>query len=508
MRITTFFRFVSGALFVGLAFPVGAQLVFTDVTDQAGIALTDLLTESVAWGDFDDDGDEDLYLTGNGTNHLFRNDGGGFFTDITEDAGVGDPGFGVGTAFGDLDNDGDLDLYVVNFGEGLDVLFRNDGPVGPGGSYRFSNVTRAAGTTIERSSRGMAFVDYDRDGLLDLFVMAIGQNILYRNLGGLRFRDVAPELGVGQDDQGVGVVVVDVDDNGWPDIYTGNRSGDLSNLFLNSDGRFEDSAANAGITARGLGMGVLAFDHDNDLDFDLYWTTWPGSATPVPNRLYENRGDGTFTDQGAASGTDDPQGWGISCNAGDVDLDGWQDFVVTNGFDPVSGPNVLFRNDGDGSFSDVTEAIGGGAFDGRGAAFADFDNDGDLDLVITADAGEPNRLWRNDSAGGNHWLVVRLNGTASNASAIGARVVVRTASGSTVQEVSGGVGRGSQNSLPLEFGLGFESEIEELTIRWPSGTVQTFYMLSADRYVTVTEPRVANGSTRRARGRRSNRNGP
>ncbi len=479
-----------GSVITFLAPPVSAQLVLTDITNEAGIALTEMLTESVAWGDYDNDGDEDLYLTGNGTNHLFRNDGEGHFTDITEVAQVGDAGFGVGTAFGDLDNDGDLDLYVVNFGEGLDVLYRNDGPTGPNGAYQFSNVTSVAGTTIERSSRGMTFVDYDRDGLLDIFVMAIGRNILYRNQGSLRFRDVAAELGVDQDDQGVGVVAVDVDDNGWPDLFTGNRSVDPSNLYLNQGGEFADVASSAGITGRGLGMGVLAFDADSDLDFDLYWTTWPGTGSPVPNRLYENRGGGIFTDQGAASGTDDPRGWGISGNAGDVDLDGWQDFVVTNGFDSSTGPNVLFLNSRDGAFTDASDSIGGGAFDGRGAAFADFDNDGDLDLVMTADAGEPNRLWRNDSANGNHWLGLRLKGTVSNASAVGARVVVTTSAGSMVQEVSGGAGRGSQNSLPLEFGLGSATVVEEITVRWPNGTVQTIRNLSVDRYFNLLEPKA------------------
>ena len=488
---------------IGVAFfatSARAQVIFTDVTEEAGIALEGSLTESVAWGDYDNDGDEDLYLTADGPNHLFRNDGGGRFTDVTQAAGVGNGGFSVGTAFGDLDNDGDLDLYVVNFGGGPDVLYRNDGPVGPGGAYRFSDRTSAAGTSFQDSSRGVAFVDYDRDGLLDIFVLAIGPNILYHNDGDLRFRNVAAALGVNQDDQGVGVVATDIDGDGWPDLYTGNRSGDLSNLYLNLEGDFDDIASDAGVTARGLGMGVAAFDFDNDLDMDLYWTTWPGSGNPVRNRLYENRGDLLFEDIAVASGTDDPLGWGISCNAGDIDLDGWQDLFVTNGFDPSSGANVLFQNLGNGSFADITGVIGGGAFDGRGVAFADFDNDGDLDLVVTADAGEPNRLWRNDSVTGHHWLGLHLRGTRSNRSAIGARVVVTTAEGSFVQEVSGGAGRGSQNSLPLEFGLGETTVVEQLTIRWPSGTVQTMRNLSVDRYIELTEPAVA---SRRSGGRRA-----
>jgi hypothetical protein len=459
-----------------------SQIVFTDITLEAGVGLDGWLTESVAWGDYDNDGDEDLYLTVNGPNHLFRNDGGGQFTDVTEEARVGNDLFSVGTAFGDLDNDGDLDLYVVNFDAGLDVLYRNDGPVGPGGAYRFTDVTVSAGTTLERSSRGMAFVDFDRDGLLDIFVNAIGLNILYRNLGNLRFQNVAGALGVDQDDQGVGVVASDVDNNGWPDLFTGNRSNQMSNLYLNDGGVFEDVAGRTGISLRGLGMGVAAFDGDNDLDIDLYWTCWPN----VPNAYYENLGN-RFENVAPASATDDPLGWGISVNAGDVDLDGWQDFFVTNGFDPTTTPNVLFRNLGNGSFSDITDVLGGGAFDGRGVAFADFDNDGDLDLVVTSDSGEPNRLWRNDSETGHHWFGLRLRGTKSNMSAIGARVVVTTADGSYVQEVSGGAGRGSQNSLPLEFGLGSATLIESVTIRWPSGAEQTLRRVRVDRYIEIQE---------------------
>jgi hypothetical protein len=473
-----------------------AQVVFTDVTEEAGIALRDWLTESVAWGDYDNDGDEDLYLTVEGPNHLFRNDGGGRFTDVTEDAGVGNDGFSVGTAFGDLDNDGDLDLYVVNFSGGLDALYRNDGPTGPGGAYWFTDITLSARTNIERSSRGMAFVDYDRDGLLDIFVMAIGPNILYRNLGGLRFVNVAGSLGVDQDDQGVGVVATDINVDGWPDLFTGNRSNDPSNLFMNQGGFFVDAAESVGITERGLGMGVAAFDADNDLDMDLYWTSWP----EVANALYGNRGGDLFENVATASATDDPLGWGISCNVGDVDLDGWQDIFVTNGFSDTSGPNVLFRNLGDGAFADITATLGGGAFDGRGVAFADFDNDGDLDLVVTADMNEPTRLWRNDSPTSHHWLGLRLRGTQSNRSAIGARVVVTTSEGSYVQEISGGAGRGSQNSLPLEFGLGPATVVEELTIQWPSGTVQTRRNVVVDRYLTITEPVT---TVRRSGGRRA-----
>ncbi|MCP4249781.1 MAG: CRTAC1 family protein [bacterium] len=461
-----------------------AQLAFTDVTGTAGVGLAAELTESLAWGDYDNDGDEDLYLTNDGVNRLFRNDGNDFFSDVTAESGTGDASWSVGAAFGDLDNDGDLDLYLVNFSPGPDVLYRNDGPVGVDGAYVFSNVTATAGTTVERSSRGMALLDYDRDGLLDIYVMAIGEYILYHNLGNLQFVDVAADLGVNASQTGVGVVCTDVDNNGWMDIFTGNRSNAQNMLYLNDAGTFTALPLAAGIDQTGLGMGVLSFDHDNDLDFDLYWTSWPSQ----PNALYENLTGTTFADVAAASGTLDPNGWGISCNAGDVDNDGWQDFFVTNGFDPSTTPNVLFHNQTGGLFADATAALGGAAFDGRGAAFADYDNDGDLDLAVTADAGESTRLWRNDTVNTHHWITLKLIGDASNRSGIGARIEVATPLMTTVQEVSGGAGRGSQNSLPVEFGLGAAATIDEITIRWPSGRVQTITGVGVDQILTVTEP--------------------
>jgi len=266
------------------------ELRFTDITETAGVALPGVLTESVAWGDYDGDGDEDLYLTNDGPNRLFRNDGGDRFTD-------------VGTG---------------------------------------------AGTRVERSSRGVALVDFDRDGRLDIYVMAVGANILYWNAGGLRFVDVAPATGAAAPATGVGVVASDLNGDGWPEIFTGNRSGDRSSLLVFGSRGFVDVAAEAGLDAAGLGMGVIALDYDNDLDFDLYWTTWPGDGRPVPNALYRNLGNLSFEDVAAEAGTQDPAGWGISANAGDVDNDGWTDFLVTNGFSPASGPNVLFRNRGDG----------------------------------------------------------------------------------------------------------------------------------------------------------------
>jgi len=299
--------------------------------------------------------------------------------------------------------------------------------------------------------------------------------------------DVAAPAGVQAPATGVGVVASDLDDDGWPDLFTGNRSFDPNRLFLKDAVGFRDVTFEAGILAVGLGMGVISFDYDNDLDFDLYWTAWPGDGQPVPNAFYRNEGGIGFVDVAAETGTLDPLGWGISAAHGDVDLDGWMDFFVTNGFSPASSANVLFRNRGNGTFEDATVALGGGRFDGRGVGFADYDNDGDLDVIVTAGASAPTRLWRNDSATGHHWLTLRLLGTISNRSAIGARVEVRTSLRTTVREVSGGAGRGNQSSLPLEFGLGTAERVLRVTVRWPSGLVQVIEDLAVDQGLTITE---------------------
>ncbi len=459
----------------------GQDLVFTEVADAAGVSLPDTLTESLAWGDYDGDGDQDLYLTNNGPNNLFRNDGGGVFVDVTGSAGVGSDLFSVGAAFGDLDNDGDLDLYVVTFQSGGDVLYRNNG------DGTFSDVAALAGLINEDSSRGVAFVDYDRDGLLDIYVNAIGPDILYHNLGDLKFEEASGILGPNAGGLGVGVVASDLNNDGWVDIYNGNRSGDLSNLWLNESGVLRDVAQEAGVTATGLGMGVLAFDYNNDLAMDLYWTTWPGD-TGTANALYRNNGAGAFVDVAAQTGVTDVTGWGISSNAGDLDNDGWIDFFVTNGFSSDSGPNALFRNrDGQG-FDNITHVLGGGSFDGRGVAFADYDGDGDLDFMVTGGPDANNRLWRNDTQNGNHFLSIRLVGSASNASAIGARVQVVAGETTAVREVSGGAGRGSFNSLPVHFGLGASCLADEVRIFWPSGQESRFLNVSGDQMLEITEP--------------------
>ncbi|MEQ9426081.1 MAG: FG-GAP-like repeat-containing protein [Cyclobacteriaceae bacterium] len=458
-------------------------LKFTDVSSTAGIELSKELTESLAWGDYDNDGDEDLYLTLNGKNRLFRNGGSDKFTDVTDLAGVGLDLFNVGTAFGDIDNDGDLDLYVVTFQEGFDALYinNNDGT--------FTDIAEQAGITNTESSRGMAFVDYDHDGLLDIYVNAIGDDILYHNLGDNKFEDIAESKGiVDAEGLGVGIVASDLNDDGSIDIYNGNRGFAMSNLYINKgDGTFEDLASDNGIRSFGLGMGVISFDYDNDLDMDLYWTTWPeDTPTPTENHLYRNNGNAVFSEVAEDLGVEDTWGWGISANSGDIDNDGWEDFFVTNGFSDTTTANVMFRNIDGSAFENVNNALGDMLFDGRGVAFADYDNDGDLDICITADKPFSNLLLRNDSDVGN-WLTLKLEGVYSNKSGIGARIEITAGELKMVKEVSGGAGRGSFNSLPVEFGLADIEIINAVDIRWPNGTIQRLQNVTINQQIEVTE---------------------
>lgn len=468
-----------------------SQIAFTDVTATAGVAFNAEVVESLAWGDYDNDGDEDLFLSINGLNKLMRNDGNDIFTDVSIAVGLTETAFSTGCAFGDLDNDGDLDLFVVsskNDGE-LDLLYEN---LGSSSNFVFQSVASiSSGITNTSSIRGMAFLDYNRDGLLDIYINANGNDILYKNLGSLKFKEVSSTIGISSaNGTEVGVVPTDINNDGWIDIFTGNRSSDLNKLFLNDGtGNFTDITASAGITEVGFGMGILSFDYDNDLDMDLYWTTWPGSAEPFqPNTLYQNQGDNTFLDKTTETSTLDESGWGISCNAGDIDNDRFEDFFVSNGFSATSTQSILYRNINGINFQDITtSALGDLTWDARGVAFADYDNDGDIDICLTGAEGVDTKLWRNDSVNSNSWVSFKLEGVASNKSAIGARIEVTANSLTTVKEVSGGAGRGSFNSLPVEFGLGNATSISNVKIIWPSGFSENFNSININQANSIKE---------------------
>ena len=369
----------------------------------------------MAWGDYDGDGDPDLYVTHDGPNLLVRNDGSDRFTDVTATP-LDDGNNAASAPWGDYDNDGDLDLFLVNY-LAASKLFRNDG----GGAFVDATppVLGASGPGL-----GAAWADYDRDGDLDLYVVNYGRpNCLLRNDGGGAFVDAT-----------TGPLA----DAGW------------------------ELAAAWG-------------DYDDDGDPDLYITN------DGPNRLLRNDGGGAFTRVTGLAIEDGGAGQGAAW--GDYDNDGDLDLYVTG----YGTPNMLLRNDGGDVFTDVTSGPLGDAGNGTGVAWADYDGDGDLDLYFANDGGS-NELLRNELAGGAHWLHLDLVGTVSNRSAIGARVRLVAAGVSRIQEVSGGSGYFSQNSLTVEFGLGAAPVADSLVVRWPSGIVQALAGVEADRRLTIVEP--------------------
>ena len=466
-----------------------SQITFTDVTAAARVAFNAEVVESLAWGDYDNDGDEDLFLSTNGLNKLMKNDGNDVFTDVSIDSGLTHSSISTGCAFGDLDNDGDLDLFVVTNSSGVpDLLYENKGAAA---NYTFQSIENTvSGISDFSSQRGMSFFDFNRDGLLDLYVNANGNDIVYKNLGNLTFEEIASSIGVLADNTGVGSVPTDINNDGWIDVFAGNRSSTQNKLFVNNgSGSFIDKSTFAGITDIGLGMGVISFDYDNDLDMDLYWTTWPKDSPVQPNVLYQNQGNETFLNKTFDTGTLDESGWGISANAGDIDNDRFEDFFISNGFSVESSGSVLFRNINGINFQDITFSVLGSSlnWDARGVAFADYDNDGDLDVCLTGGAGVDTKLWRNDTVNPNNWVSFRLEGVASNKSAIGARIEVTANSIITVKEVSGGAGRGSFNSLPVEFGLGNATAITNVKIIWPSGFIENFNAISINQINNIKE---------------------
>ncbi|HET6178890.1 MAG TPA: CRTAC1 family protein [Candidatus Sulfotelmatobacter sp.] len=501
----------------------------------------------VAFYDYDNDGWLDIFLV-NGTrlegfpagsettSHLFRNNRDGTFTDVTVKAGLVHTGWGQGVCVGDYDNDGWDDLFVTYFGK--NVLYHNNG------DGTFTDLSEKAGVASngKRWSTGCAFVDYDRDGKLDLFVanyidmdlatapvpesgpclykgvlvacgppgMKTGKNILYHNNGDGTFTDVSASSGIeaASGTYGLGVLVADLDNDGWPDLYVANDS-TAATLYQNKkNGKFVDIAIDAGcaLSPDGkpqAGMGISAGDYDLDGNLDLVKTNFAGD-TPS---LYHNLGGGNFEDTTFTAGLGAHTqylSWG--CGFFDFDNDGWPDILICNGhvYPEVeqlkteagyAQRKLLYHNLHNGHFADVSYDAGPGISDAapaRGAAFGDFDNDGDIDVVVNAVNDYP-QLLRCDSKLDNNWIKIRTIGTKSNRSGIGARIVCVThppgeaKPHQQIDEVRSGGGYISQSDLRVHFGLGKAEKVDMLEIRWPSGQVDTLKDIKANQVIFVKE---------------------
>jgi len=487
----------------------------------------------VAAFDYDGDGLTDIYVTNGAAipsmekessrfyNRLYRNDGGMKFTDVTDQASVRGAGYSMGVAAADYDNDGHVDIFVA--GVNRNILYRNTG------KGRFEDVTARAGIQSPVWSVAAGWFDYDNDGWLDLFVVNYARwspaydrfcgdqqrnirvychpkyfeglpNTLYHNRGNGTFEDVSEKAGILKHvSRGMSVAFADYDQDGYMDAFVTNDK--LPNFLFHNrgNGTFQETALSAGAALLEHGkpvssMGVDFRDYDNDGLPDISVTALAGETFP----LFHNDGKGFFTDVTFASGlslaSSPRSGW--SNGLFDFNNDGWKDLFSANShvndrielFEATEykQPNSIFANAGDGTFRDVSREVGEGfemARAHRGSAFADFNNDGRMDVVVTA-LGEPLELWENASSKENHWLLIKLIGTRSNRDGIGTRIRI----GSQSNSMTTSVGYASSSHHGVHFGLGKADSVDKIEIFWPSGKVQVLRGVAANQVLQVREP--------------------
>lgn len=537
-----------------VATPAAPVANFTDVAAKAGLTASNVYGgmdtkkyilettgNGVAVFDYDNDGWPDIFLV-NGTrldglpsskagiNRLYHNNHDGTFTDVTEKTGLGAMGWGQGACTGDYDNDGWEDLYITYYGKNR--LYHNNHGV-------FTEVAEQAGVagSGKEWGTGCAFVDYNRDGRLDLMVASYVRydsaaavppgngaaciwkgvpvmcgprglpgsvNALYENVGNGKFADVTKKAHIDrtQGKYAFSVATFDYDDDGWPDIYVACDSAPSILYHNNHDGTFTDEAVTVGVAfseegREQAGMGASVADYNGDGRPDLFKTNF-SDDTPT---LYRNDGNGNFTDVTFEAGLGKHMqylGWGTMFF--DFDNDGWPDLILANGhvypevdkfhlgFD-YQEPRVLYHNNGNGTFSDISAQAGAGItkpLPSRGLAVADFWNNGQLSVLIANMNATP-ALLVNSVVSRNHWVELRTIGTKSNRDGIGAKITVQAGKRALVDEVRSGSSYISQNDLRVHFGLGTANQIDSVKVRWPSGLVERFNGISVDSIHTLTE---------------------
>jgi enediyne biosynthesis protein E4 len=530
---------------------------FVDVAQQAGLnapnvwggvdhkrSILEAKGSGLAFFDYDHDGWLDIYLTNGNqldanwpagkapTSHLYKNNRDGTFTDVTEKSGLGVTGWQTGVCVGDYNNDGWDDLFCCFWGH--NILFHNNG------DGTFTDVTHKAGLYQEqiRWGSGCTFFDYDRDGHLDLFIcnylkldpekiphageanncqwkgvpvlcgprgLPGGINLLYHNNGDGTFTDVSEKSGILKPGPRYSITAVsyDFDNDGWPDIYVAVDS-QPSILFKNNhDGTFTDVAVMAGCAYNDdgheqAGMGVAVADYDCDGYLDIFKTNFADDACD----LYHNNGDGTFSDVSFSAGVavnNQYVAWG--CGFIDYDNDGWQDIFQVNGHvypeidrynfgQTFKNPRLVYKNLGNGRFKDVSADMGSGVrarFSSRGVAFGDYDNDGDIDVLILNMNDLPSLL-RNDGGNRQNWIKIKLVGTNCNRTAIGARVRVTIGKHTQMDEVHSGGSVMSQSDLRLHFGLGMAETVDIVEVKWPTTQkIERFTQVKANQILTIRE---------------------
>ena len=532
---------------LGLSAAPASPPVFTDVTAASGIKfrhvngafgkkfLPETLGSGCAFLDYDNDGWQDILLINSthfpsqtgaaGYPALYHNNKNGTFTDVTREAGLAVEMYGMGVAAADYDNDGNVDIYVTALGQNR--LFRNQG----GG--KFKDVSAAAGVGHEGFSTGAMWLDYDRDGHLDLFVADYvewtaandlfcsldgksksyctpesykGRSpTLYHNRGNGTFEDVTKKAGLlDPASKALGVALIDVDDDGWPDIFVANDT-QPNRLYRNRrDGTFQDMGMTAGVAFNEAGVARAGMGVDAaDIDGSGRQTLVIGNFSNEMMSLYVNDGKGLFIDEAPSSGIGRASLLTLTfaCFFFDYDLDGLPDIFAANGHvaDDINTvqpkityaqPAHLFRNAGKRRFEEVTAKSGAALQQrvvARGAAYADIDNDGDLDLLVTTNNG-PARLLRNDGGNRSKMLRMKLIGSTSNRDAIGTKVKITAADGSILRGmVKTGSSYCSQSELTLTFGLGSAAAVKAIEVTWPNGKVETLSGADASQTITVQE---------------------